>query len=231
VYPTTGLSSPARRSSAGGKIAASIGTTSHPGNHKQNAFAESFIGRLRDECLNETRFSSLAHAREALIEWKADYNTVRPHSSLGNLPPATFAKRSAPVIQRDRSLRTAPVASPSLDDSKCNRNYSRMKEGSRVSANMAAQIMARIVSSQLVRTAKIGKQQFGLPANFVFLQGPMPFVQRRQVDRHHDWVGADCRHELGEQAGSVKLRSTLNHIVEPHRLELFGQRIAQGYVQ
>jgi len=82
-----------------------------------------------------------------------------------------------------------------------------------------------------VRTAKIGKQQFGLPANLIFLQGPMPFVQRGQVDRHHDWVGADCSHELGEQAGSVKLRSTLDHIIEPHRLEPFGQGIAQGYVQ
>jgi putative transposase len=41
-----------------------------PGKPQQNAFAESFIGRLRDECLNETLFSSLAHAREALIEWK-----------------------------------------------------------------------------------------------------------------------------------------------------------------
>jgi putative transposase len=83
----------------------------------QNAFAESFIGRLRDECLNETLFSSLAHAREALIEWKADYNTVRPHSSLGNLPPATYAKRSVSVMQRDGSLRSAPVASPSLSGS------------------------------------------------------------------------------------------------------------------
>jgi putative transposase len=79
-----------------------------PGKPQQNAFAESFIGRLRDECLNETLFSSLAHAREALIEWKADYNTVRPHSSLGNLPPATYAKRSVSVMQRDGSLRSKP---------------------------------------------------------------------------------------------------------------------------
>jgi putative transposase len=88
-----------------------------PGKPQQNAFAESFIGRLRDECLNETLFSSLAHAREALIEWKADYNTVRPHSSLGNLPPATYAKRSVSVMQRDGSPRSAPVASPSLSGS------------------------------------------------------------------------------------------------------------------
>jgi putative transposase len=109
VYATTGLSSPAWRSSAGGKIAASISTTSHPGNHKQNAFAESFIGRLRDECLNETLFSSLAHARKAPIEWKADYNTVRPHGSLGNLPPATFAKRSVLVIRRTGRCATPPL--------------------------------------------------------------------------------------------------------------------------
>jgi hypothetical protein len=67
------------------------------GKPEQNALADSSIGRLRDECLNETLFSSLAHAREALIEWRADYNTVRPHSSLGNLPPTTYAKRSVPV--------------------------------------------------------------------------------------------------------------------------------------
>jgi hypothetical protein len=54
----------------------------------------------------------------------------------------------------------------------------------------------------------------------------MPFVQRGQVDRHYDWVGADCRHELGEQAGSVKLRSVLDHVIEPHRLEPFREGIA-----
>ena len=50
-----------------------------PGKPQQNAFIESFNGRLRDELLNETLFSSLAHAREALWLWKDDYNTVRPH--------------------------------------------------------------------------------------------------------------------------------------------------------
>jgi putative transposase len=48
-----------------------------PGKPQENAFAESFIGRLRDECLNEALFSSLAHARQALIEWRDDYNNVR----------------------------------------------------------------------------------------------------------------------------------------------------------
>jgi putative transposase len=65
-----------------------------PGKPIQNAFVESFNGRLRDECLNETAFSSLAHARELITEWRADYNGRRPHTSLGGLTPAEFASRS-----------------------------------------------------------------------------------------------------------------------------------------
>jgi putative transposase len=75
-----------------------------PGKPQQNAFIESFNGRLRDELLNETLFSSLAHARAVLTEWRLDYNTIRPHSSLGNLPPAHYAKLSAPASQRDGPL-------------------------------------------------------------------------------------------------------------------------------
>jgi len=90
-----------------------------PGKPRQNAFIESFNGRLRDELLNETLFSSLAHARAVLAEWRLDYNTVRPHSSLGGLPPAHYAQLSAPASQRDGSLRAIggyaprPVATPS----------------------------------------------------------------------------------------------------------------------
>ena len=58
-----------------------------PGKPQQNAFAESFIGRLRDECLNETLFTSLAQARVVLALWQDDYNRVRPHSSLGGATP------------------------------------------------------------------------------------------------------------------------------------------------
>ena len=72
-----------------------------PGKPTQNAFVESFNGRLRDELLNETLFSSFAHAREVLSLWKDDYNIVRPHSGLGNLTPAAYAKSSAPEEQRD----------------------------------------------------------------------------------------------------------------------------------
>ena len=62
-----------------------------PGKPVQNAFAESFIGRLRDKLLNETLFRSLPHARAVLEEWRADYNTERPHSRLGWISPSTYA--------------------------------------------------------------------------------------------------------------------------------------------
>jgi len=94
-----------------------------PGKPQQNAFVESFNGRLRDECLNETLFTSLAHAREVLAIWKDDYNTVRPHSGVGNLAPSIYARFSAPKMQRDGTLRYAegsaphPVASPSQQGS------------------------------------------------------------------------------------------------------------------
>ncbi len=90
-----------------------------PGKPQQNAFVESFNGRLRDELLNETLFGSLAHAREALAAWKDDYNIVRPHSGLGNLPPAEYARLSASNMQREAALRSIgdfaplPVAPPS----------------------------------------------------------------------------------------------------------------------
>ncbi|NJO33617.1 MAG: IS3 family transposase [Rhodospirillales bacterium] len=61
-----------------------------PGKPQQNAFVESFIGRLRDECLNETLFASLPHARAVLDAWRADYNGVRPHSALANKTPEEF---------------------------------------------------------------------------------------------------------------------------------------------
>ena len=53
-----------------------------PGKPVQNAFAESFIGRLRDELLNETLFRSLAHARSMLAAWRADYNRASQHPSV-----------------------------------------------------------------------------------------------------------------------------------------------------
>lgn len=58
-----------------------------PGKLQQNAFIESFNGSLRDELLNEEIFDTLDDARRKIAFWRYDYNTVRPHSSLGNLTP------------------------------------------------------------------------------------------------------------------------------------------------
>jgi putative transposase len=57
----------------------------------ENAFIESFNGRLRDKCLNATEFISLDHVRATLNQWGHDYNHCRPHGSLGNLTPSEFA--------------------------------------------------------------------------------------------------------------------------------------------
>jgi len=64
-----------------------------PGKPVDNAHIESFNGRLRDECLNAKWFESLDDARQALQAWRRDYNEVRPHSSLGDMPPSAFAAR------------------------------------------------------------------------------------------------------------------------------------------
>jgi len=64
-----------------------------PGKPTENGYIESFNGRLRDECLNAELFWTEEDARRKLEKWRLDYNTQRPHSSLANLPPATFAKK------------------------------------------------------------------------------------------------------------------------------------------
>jgi transposase InsO family protein len=62
-----------------------------PGKPMQNGFVESFNGRMRDELLNETLFLNLDHARLLIGAWVTDYNTARPHSSLGYRTPAAYA--------------------------------------------------------------------------------------------------------------------------------------------
>ena len=63
---------------------------SRPGKPTDNAFIEAFNGRLRAECLSANWFMSLPDAREKLECWRRDYNTVRPHSAIGNKPPVAL---------------------------------------------------------------------------------------------------------------------------------------------
>jgi putative transposase len=62
-----------------------------PGKPVENAYIESFNGKFRDECLNEHWFVNIAHARRVIESWRIEYNTERPHSSLGDRTPAEYA--------------------------------------------------------------------------------------------------------------------------------------------
>jgi putative transposase len=64
-----------------------------PGKPVENAFIESFNGRLRDECLNVHQFISIEDAKAKIEAWRVDYNQRRPHSSLGHLTPNEYARQ------------------------------------------------------------------------------------------------------------------------------------------
>ncbi|MBY4612796.1 MULTISPECIES: IS3 family transposase [Rhizobium] len=102
-----------------------------PGKPIQNAFIESFNGRLRDELLNETLFSSLTHARSALSNWRIYYNDHRPHSGLGWLTPAEFAQTINP--RRDAVLRSrngsAPQPAATAPNTATKNRWSELKTG------------------------------------------------------------------------------------------------------
>ncbi len=66
-----------------------------PGKPNQNAYIESFNGRLRDECLNEHWFPTLLHARTEIETWRREYNEERPKKTLGGLTPAAYAEQLA----------------------------------------------------------------------------------------------------------------------------------------
>lgn len=88
-----------------------------PGKPMQNGFVESFNGRLRDELLNETLFSTLPQARVALSVWRADYNASRPHSRLGWQTPSEFAQsfpRREAALRNPTSSAPPPHAEPAL---------------------------------------------------------------------------------------------------------------------
>jgi len=80
-----------------------------PGKPVDNGHIESFNGRLRDEFLNAELFFTIDGAQRKLEEWREDYNLVRPHGALANLPPAEFAKRAARTTKRTKP-KGAPTA-------------------------------------------------------------------------------------------------------------------------
>lgn len=71
---------------------------SRRGKPTDNAYIESFNGKLRDECLNMNWFSSLEQAKDIIENWRIEYNQKRPHSSLGYLTPQEFAENNGFMI-------------------------------------------------------------------------------------------------------------------------------------
>ncbi|MBK8001939.1 MAG: IS3 family transposase, partial [Verrucomicrobia bacterium] len=65
-----------------------------PGSPWENAYIESFHDKLRDECLNRELFGSLLEAQIIIKQWRVEYNSLRPHSSLGYRTPDEFAARN-----------------------------------------------------------------------------------------------------------------------------------------
>ena len=78
-----------------------------PGKPNQNAYIESFNGRLRDECLNEHWFVSLAHAKVEIETWRREYNDERPKKALGGLTPSAYARH---LVGKSNTL--APDSKP-----------------------------------------------------------------------------------------------------------------------
>lgn len=79
-----------------------------PGKPVENCYIESFNGKLRDECLNEHWFLSLAHARQKIEEWRLDYNNERPHSSLNWLTPEEFIQKEKEKAMAGALIKTGP---------------------------------------------------------------------------------------------------------------------------
>lgn len=69
-----------------------------PGSPWENPYVESFIGKLRDECLNQHLFANLGEAREIVENWRQEYNEFRPHSALDYLTPVEFAAQHQPEV-------------------------------------------------------------------------------------------------------------------------------------
>jgi putative transposase len=89
-----------------------------PGKPVQNAFVESFNGKLRDECLNMHWFRSLRHARDEIGAWRHHYNAERPHSALGYLSPMEFlSTTAAPSLEPLAGSAPALITHPKTEDS------------------------------------------------------------------------------------------------------------------
>ncbi len=82
---------------------------SRPGKPTDNAYIESFNGSFRDECLNVNWFLSLDDAKEKIEAWRKEYNEFRPHSSLGDLTPKEFARKTGNADRENSRIFVSPT--------------------------------------------------------------------------------------------------------------------------
>ncbi len=74
-----------------------------PGKPVQNAYTESFNGKFREECIEFHWFKSISDARMIIESWRKDYNTLRPHSSLGGLTPSEYVSKISNYSSQDQT--------------------------------------------------------------------------------------------------------------------------------
>jgi putative transposase len=133
-----------------------------PGSPWQNGLNERFNGSLRDECLNMETFNSRDHARMICKVYGRDYNTLRPHSSLGYLTPREFAESlssgALPPNPRDLS-RCPPPAVRGKKDGSSNRARPDSRKAIHVGAPVASQQsrILRVDGSSVANTKRAGK--------------------------------------------------------------------------
>ena len=145
-----------------------------PGKPQQNGFMESFNGKLRDECLNEQVFSSLAEARRIIECWRIDYNTARPHSSLDYQTPEEFAANWHAALDHKTMPDAAPAPATGRAAAVCGASASRPVaqppcEGQKMRTNsvydwreIGEQVRARSLSGSEECGVSIPRQSRGL---------------------------------------------------------------------
>src|SRR4029434_1865188 len=112
---TMAPSLPAKPSTSGLNAPALLSIISSRANRCRTPFIESFNGTFRDDCLNQHWFGSLAEARLLIEHWRShDYNHLRPHSSLGRIPPDFFALNCL-----NQTPNTSPAINPSAASFTC----------------------------------------------------------------------------------------------------------------
>ena len=99
-----------------------------PGKPVENAFIESFNGRLRDECLNVHQFTSIEDAKTKIEAWRIDYNQRRPHSSLGHLTPNEYAATTSGTTDRRSRVSLAPTVAFRDQRQRYSRRQTRLQD-------------------------------------------------------------------------------------------------------